>query len=83
METTPQINGKMNEEPVGNNSIEISSPVDLTNGLEKKEPINLDVFEKRQKLFEEQNRLKKQMLAKALAMRYSILILNYLKWKLI
>ena len=53
--------------PVDENS---SSPkAELSNG-DKKETINLDEFEKRQKLIEEQNRLKKEMLGKALALRY-------------
>lgn len=43
--------------------------VDLLQNGGKKDSINLDEFEKKQKLIEEQNRLKKQMLAKALAMR--------------
>lgn len=43
--------------------------VDLLQNGGKKETVNLDEFEKKQKLIEEQNRLKKQMLAKALAMR--------------
>ncbi|XP_046652560.1 RAB6-interacting golgin-like isoform X2 [Daphnia pulicaria] len=43
--------------------------VDLLQNGGKKDPVNLDEFEKKQKLIEEQNRLKKQMLAKALALR--------------
>lgn len=39
--------------------------------LEKKEPMNLEEFEKKRKVIEEQNRLRKQMLAKALAMRFA------------
>lgn len=46
--------------------------VDLLQNGEKKKPMNLDEFEKRQKLIEEQNRLKKEMLGKALALRYVI-----------
>lgn len=48
--------------------------VDLLQNGGKKEAVNLDEFEKKQKLIEEQNRLKKQMLAKTLAMRYVKLI---------
>lgn len=44
--------------------------VDLLQNGGKKDPVNLDEFEKKQKLIEEQNRLKKQMLAKALALRF-------------
>lgn len=44
-------------------------PVDLIQNGDKKEPINLEEFEKKQKLIEEQNRLKKEMLGKALALR--------------
>jgi len=43
--------------------------VDLLQNGEKKESINLDEFEKKQKLIEEQNRLKKEILGKALALR--------------
>lgn len=44
----------------------------ISNGV-KKEKIDLDEFERRQKLIEEQNRIKKEMLGKALALRYIIL----------
>lgn len=50
-----------------------SSPTSLVADIpqigEKKEKIDLDEFEKRQKHIEEQNRLKKEMLGKALALR--------------
>ncbi|KAI9555761.1 hypothetical protein GHT06_018277 [Daphnia sinensis] len=46
-----------------------SLPVDLLQNGGKKNIVSLDEFEKKQKLIEEQNRLKKQMLAKALALR--------------
>ena len=58
--------------PHGSPSLTLS--VDLLQNGEKKEPMNLDEFEKRQKLIEEQNRLKKEMLAKALALRFVKLI---------
>lgn len=50
--------------------------VDLLQNGGKKEIVNLDEFEKKQKLIEEQNRLKKQMLAKALAMRFALYIVS-------
>jgi hypothetical protein len=51
--------------------------VDLLQNGEKKEPMNLDEFEKRQKLIEEQNRLKKEMLGKAFALRYVIRLFSF------
>lgn len=45
-------------------------PVDLPQNEDKKDPVNLEEFEKRQNLIKEQNRLKKEMLGKALALRY-------------
>ena len=50
--------------------------VDLLQNGEKKESINLDEFEKKQKLIEEQNRLKKEILGKALALRYTPVIIK-------
>ena len=44
--------------------------VDLLQNGEKRDPVNLEEFEKKQKLIEEQNRVKKEMLGKALALRY-------------
>ena len=58
----------VNISPCQSSSFPLS--VDLLQNGGKKDPINLDEFEKKQKLIEEQNRLKKQMLAKALAMRF-------------
>jgi len=43
--------------------------VDLLQNGEKRDPVNLEEFEKKQKLIEEQNRVKKEMLGKALALR--------------
>lgn len=55
----------------GESSPVSSTPViDLLQSGDKKEKIDLDHFKKRQKLIEEQNRLKKEMLAKALTLRY-------------
>jgi len=62
--------------PHGSPSLTLS--VDLLQNGEKKEPMNLDEFEKRQKLIEEQNRLKKEMLGKALALRYAIALASIL-----
>lgn len=82
METVPLENGT--EEEKDNNGNENSDHfendasctsngstlfVDLLQNGGKKEPVNLDEFEKKQKIIEEQNRLKKQMLAKTLALR--------------
>lgn len=49
-------------------------PVDLLQNGGKKSSTNLDEFEKKQKLIEEQNRLKKQMLGKALALRLALIV---------
>ena len=54
--------------PHGSPSLTLS--VDLFQNGEKKEPMNLDEFERKQKLIEEQNLLKKEMLGKALALRF-------------
>jgi len=51
------------------NGSQTTLPVDLLQNGEKKDPINLEEFEKKQKLIEEQNRLKKELLGKALALR--------------
>ncbi len=64
-----QANQGDNQSPCQPSSLTLS--VDLLQNGGKKDPVNLDEFEKKQKLIEEQNRLKKQMLAKALAMRFA------------
>ena len=90
METVPLENEIGMEDEVSNEAQDTSqdeSPccqpsnptlsVDLLQNGGKKEPVNLDEFEKKQKLIEEQNRLKKQMLAKALALRSELYLLLY------
>ena len=59
---------QINHSPKGSPDLVLKSDVIK---LEKKEPMNLEEFEKKRKVIEEQNRLRKQMLAKALAMRYN------------
>jgi hypothetical protein len=88
METVPLENEIGMEDEVSNEAQDASqeSPccqpsnptlsVDLLQNGGKKEPVNLDEFEKKQKLIEEQNRLKKQMLAKALALRSELYLLK-------
>lgn len=83
METTPLENSNLEKQNsdakvhVCDSAIDTSTrsapfpiSVDLLQYGENKETINLEEFEKKQKLIEEQNRLKKQMLAKELAMRF-------------
>lgn len=82
MEAIP-LDGEMgkNKDAADNPPMDVMTPPspgphsDLTNGA-KKEPINLDEFDRRQKLIEEQNRLKKELLGKALALRYLASIQN-------
>ncbi|KZS15156.1 Uncharacterized protein APZ42_019201 [Daphnia magna] len=65
---TQDVNHQVDESPCSQ-SPNSALPVDLLQNGGKKNLVNLDEFEKKQKLIEEQNRLKKQMLAKALALR--------------
>lgn len=58
--------GSISHSPEGSPSLTLMSDMIKT---EKKDPMNLEEFEKKRKAIEEQNRLRKQMLAKALAMR--------------
>ncbi|XP_057368895.1 RAB6-interacting golgin-like [Daphnia carinata] len=65
---TQDVNHQIDESPCSQSPNAVI-PVDLLQNGGKKDLVNLDEFEKKQKLIEEQNRLKKQMLAKALALR--------------
>lgn len=67
--STEQESNHCDDHPPASQSPNFTLDVDLLQNGGKKEIVNLDEFEKKQKLIEEQNRIKKQMLAKALAMR--------------